>query len=176
MTDAFVQVAVERVLNSVPLGVLIGGFASILLRVAGKQNSGTRFAVWFSALGAVVSLPFVPSLSGRGGVGEAVVSEFVLPGQWAVVLFTVWALIALLAVSRIAVGLGKLRLLRKSAVPLTGNELGAVLRDLDEKVKSGRNVMVCQSSAVNVPTAIGFFRPVAEPCRSGPYATFQWKS
>ena len=50
MTQAIAQMSVERILNALPEGLLIAFFAWALLRVLRKQNSGTRFAVWFLAL------------------------------------------------------------------------------------------------------------------------------
>ena len=49
------QISVERILNPLPEGFLIAFFAWALLRVLRRQNSGTRFAVWFLALLAVAA-------------------------------------------------------------------------------------------------------------------------
>ena len=46
-------------IHSLPEGVLIALFAWAVLRVLPKQNSRTRFAVWFVALIAVVGLACV---------------------------------------------------------------------------------------------------------------------
>ena len=65
MMMSFQQLAplvAERVLNAIPGGLLIAAAAWVLLRVVGRQNSGTRFAVWFCALFAVVGLPFMASV------------------------------------------------------------------------------------------------------------------
>ena len=51
------QISIERILNALPEGLLIAFFAWALLRVLRKQNSGTRFAVWFPALLTVAALP-----------------------------------------------------------------------------------------------------------------------
>ena len=58
------QISVERILNALPEGFLIALFAWALLRVLRRQNSGTRFAVWFLALLTVAALPLL------GGFGE----------------------------------------------------------------------------------------------------------
>ena len=58
------QISVERILNALPEGFLIALFAWALLRVLRRQNSGTRFAVWFLALLTVAALPVL------GGIGE----------------------------------------------------------------------------------------------------------
>src|ERR1700744_2519387 len=108
------KVLVERVLNSLPEGLLVALFAWLLLRLIGRQNAGTRFAVWFMALLAVVGLFFstsfgikhmlpllaLPLLAGSHGN-----SQIVVPASWAVVIFAVWAVAAGVALARVAAGL-----------------------------------------------------------------------
>src|SRR6267142_1524598 len=106
--------AAERVLNAIPGGLLIAAVAWVLLRVVGRQNSGTRFAVWFCALFAVAGLPFMASVSKAAPVTQAVRSEVVLPGFWGVGIFAVWIFVAALATLRIVVGLWRLHRLRGS--------------------------------------------------------------
>jgi beta-lactamase regulating signal transducer with metallopeptidase domain len=152
--------AAERVVNAIPGGLLIAAVAWVLLLVVGRQNSGTRFAVWFCALLAVAGLPFISSVSKAAPVTHAVRSEIVLPGFWAVGIFAVWILIAALATMRIVVGLWKLRRMRSTSLPLTTSSFPPAIQLVVAQFKSGRRVTVCRSSAVTVPTAIGFFRPV----------------
>jgi beta-lactamase regulating signal transducer with metallopeptidase domain len=162
MTTAFTQlatIAAERVLNAIPGGLLLAALAWLLLRVVGRQNSGTRFAVWFCALFAVASLPFLPPVTKAAAVTQAVRSEFVLPGFWAVGIFAVWMLIAILATIRMAVGLWKLRKLRNSSIPLQLSSLASAVREIVAQFQNTRPVAVCSSSLVTVPTAIGFFKP-----------------
>ena len=171
--------AAERVINAMPGGLLIAMLAWVLLRIVGRQNSGTRFVVWFCALFAVAGLPFI-ELAGKVAPGtHAVRSEIVLPGIWAVGIFAVWMLIVALATLRIAVGLWKLRRLRRGAVPLETSDFSrttttpviqtlsiqtpvfqhAGIQEVVAQFQSTRRVEVRRSSAVSVPTAIGFFRP-----------------
>jgi len=163
MMMSFLQLAslaAERVLNAIPGGLLIAAVAWVLLRVVGRQNSGTRFAVWFCALFAVAGLPFMALVSKAGAVTQPVRSEIVLPGFWAIGIFAFWILIASLATLRIAVGLWKLRRLRSGAVPLAISSLPRAIQEVVAQFQSRRRVQVCISSAVTVPTAVGFFRPV----------------
>ena len=146
------QISVERILNALPEGFLIALFAWALLRVLRRQNSGTRFAVWFLALLAVAALPvlggigegrarmvagmssFVPSgiLSGMasanswGGLRPAIT----IPGRWALFVFLVWALGASVAMMRLAAGLWRLRRLRRSCTPII-----VIAADLDPAVR-----------------------------------------
>jgi len=57
--ELFAQAAVARILNSLPEGIALVVLAWAVLRVLPRQNSRTRFAVWFLALVAVISLPFI---------------------------------------------------------------------------------------------------------------------
>jgi beta-lactamase regulating signal transducer with metallopeptidase domain len=154
------SLAAERVLNAIPGGLLIAGCAWLLLRVVGRQNSGTRFAVWFCALLAVAGLPSIPPASTGAAVAQAVRPEIVLPGFWAVAIVLAWMLTATLATTRIMAGLWGLRRLRGGAVPLAETSLPPAIGEVVPELQRTRRVLVCRSSAVKVPTAIGFFRPL----------------
>ena len=62
------QIFADRMLNSILGGTVVAAFAWVLLRALARQNSGTRFAVWFSTMVAVAVLPFVGNI-GFGGAG-----------------------------------------------------------------------------------------------------------
>src|SRR5436853_2811958 len=124
------QIGAERVLNAIPGGLLIAAFACLLIRIAGKQNSGTRFAVWFSALLEVAALPFMPVLAQSGMMKQAVRPEIVLPAAWGLAIFSVWILTAGAALIRIVAGLWKLSGLRRSSVVMTPSDFHPALRDL----------------------------------------------
>ena len=130
------QISVERVLNALPEGILIACFAWALLRVLPRQNSGTRFAVWFMALLAVAALP-VLGLFGeaRASVSPGMLSSWgsarpviAIPGQWALLVLWVWALGAGAALLRLAAGLWYLRQLRRSCTPIAAADLDPAVR------------------------------------------------
>ena len=73
------QLSAERMLNGMLEGIAIGVFAWILLRVTGRRNSSTRFAVWFSALIAIAALPVLSAVSSHAATGSAIT----VPGSWA---------------------------------------------------------------------------------------------
>src|SRR5271155_3082426 len=154
------QVVAERALNSIAGGLLIAVFAWLVLRIVGRQNSGTRFAVWFSALIAIAALPFVPGPSHTGGMAHAMRAEIVLPGFWAVAVFALWIVFAALAATRLAAGLWNVRRLRGSGIAIQSSKLHPALCEILEQCRAIRPVTVCSSSMVSVPTAIGFLKPV----------------
>src|SRR5512142_563333 len=153
-----IQLIAERVLNSIPEGLLIAVFAWLLLRIVGRQNSGTRFAVWFAALVAIAAVPLAPALRVGGSVARAVHAEVLLPGSWALGIFAAWALIAFFAATRLVWGLWRLRSLRRDAQPMT--DVDPLLLETIEQCRAIREVAICSSREVRVPTAVGFFKPV----------------
>jgi beta-lactamase regulating signal transducer with metallopeptidase domain len=171
------QISVERILNALPEGFLIALFAWALLRVLRRQNSGTRFAVWFLALLTVAALPVL------GGFGEgrapmaAGVSSFMssamsgrslrpaitIPGRWALFVFLAWALGAGAAMVRLAAGLWRLRQLRRSCTPIVAADLDPVVRKTVDAIGASRSVAsksitIATSECVRVPAAIGFWK------------------
>jgi beta-lactamase regulating signal transducer with metallopeptidase domain len=154
------QLVAERALNSILGGLLIAAFAWLVLRVVGRQNSGTRFAVWFSALIAIAGLPFVPGFGPARSVPHVMRAEITLPGVWAIAICAVWIFFAALAATRVFFGFRNLRRLRKTAVALAPSSLHPALRGILAECEAIRPVTVCSSTNVKVPAAIGFFKPV----------------
>jgi len=179
------QISVERILNALPEGFLIAIFAWVLLRVLRRQNSGTRFAVWFLALLTVAALPVL------GGIGEgrgplAGMSSFMssgmasanswgslrpaimIPGRWALFVFVAWALGACVAIMRLVVGLWRLRRLRRSCTPIVVADLDPALRKTVDAIGASgpvgsglftsRPITIATSECVRVPAAIGFWK------------------
>jgi beta-lactamase regulating signal transducer with metallopeptidase domain len=153
------QLSSERMLNCATEGIGIALLAWMLLRGLGRQNSGTRFAVWFSALLGIAALPlFGPFASNGAEVVKR--SEITMPASWALYLFTGWLLMAAAGLVRIGVGFWRLRQLRKSCVRIDAAALDPLLRKALEEFDSPRSVAVCVSERLRVPTAIGFMRPL----------------
>ena len=73
--QSFAQISAARMLNCTAEGIGIALLAWILLRVLGRQNSGTRFAVWFSALVGIAALPATRPFRSRGGRGGGTVRD-----------------------------------------------------------------------------------------------------
>jgi Zn-dependent protease with chaperone function len=162
--QALAQVFAERVLNTAVPGMVLAGMVWILLRIAGRQNSGTRFAIWFSTLLAVVALPFLSGLGFGGAHTLAFPSakqhrEIILSSSWAYYLFAAWGAGAGLSLLGLSGGLWRVRQIRRRCVevdlPTLDAEIGGILRGF----KSRRTLKLCASSDVASPAAIGFFQP-----------------
>ncbi len=159
---AIAQYSALRMVDSLAEGTVIALFAALLLRLARRQNAGTRFAIWFSALIAIAMLPVMSgTLSSRFGLSAAHMSRpaITLPDSWSVYLFAAWAVIAgwfLLGVVR---ALWHLYVLRKSSTPVDPSSLDPILQDTIRRTGMKRRVIVCTSAKVRVPTAIGLMKP-----------------
>jgi beta-lactamase regulating signal transducer with metallopeptidase domain len=157
------QISVERILNALPEGFLVALFAWALLRVLRRQNSGTRFAVWFLALLTVAALPmfgiFGPgraaptSPAGWGSVHPAIT----IPSRWALFAFIAWALGMCLAMLRLAVGLWRLRQLRRSCTAIAAADFDPGVRKMADVIRASGTVAIASSECVRVPAAIGLF-------------------
>ena len=165
--QAIAQIAIGHILNSLPEGLLIALFAGAMLRLLPRQNSGTRFAVWFVALLAVAALPFVGlHLMGSvaGGPALPAVSGgapmITLPGPWGLLLFLAWVLAASTALLRLSIGLWRLRGVRRSCVAIDPAELGPSIQKTVADCFSSRSITLATSEKVSVPAAIGFFKPM----------------
>jgi len=150
------QLWAERLLNSVPEGVALALLAWVFLKLVPRQNSGTRFAVWFSALLTIAALPLVRSLH-AAAFAAGVHHEIMISGSWAPYIFAAWAFIASVALLRVATGFLSLRAMRRKCLPLAQTELDPTLLPL---LRETRNAVVCTSDSVHTPTAIGFFHPM----------------
>lgn len=160
--QAVAEASTAGILACVADGVVISFAAWILLRVLGRQNSGTRFAVWFSALLAIALLPLTGHFQNQVAAGShagSMHSLITISSSWALAIFTLWAGLAAVALLRVALGFIKLRQLRKNCTIIDANSLDPSLRDALRKPNSGRPVEICVSDMLSVPTAIGFFKP-----------------
>lgn len=144
-------------------GTLIAIFAGLVLSVARRQDSGTRFAVWFAALMAIGTLPFLGEAWWTRGQNIAAValsrSAITLPGSWAMYVFGAWGVIAGCSLIRVGVGLWHLRVVRRSLVAIDPAGLDSRLRETLKHKRGARVVSLCVSEHVQVPTAIGLIKP-----------------
>jgi len=157
---AIAQMSAERMLNCLVEGTAIALFAGVLLRLAGRRNSGTRFAVWFCALLAIAVSPLVEiSRGGTAGVVSPASAAITMPRSWALYLFGAWAMIAAVELVRVAAGLWHLRTIRRRCTVVELQNLDATLRHTLEQFSAHRAVAIATSDKLRVPTAIGFLKP-----------------
>ncbi len=148
-----------RILNCAADGMVIAVLAWLVLRTAGRRNSGTRFAVWFAALVGIATLLFL----GRwvpNGVAVAPRSAITMPASWALYICGAWSMIALAGLFRVGLGFWHLQRLRKNCLPVDRGTLDPVLQETLKEFGSTRPVQVSVSDKLRVPTAIGFMKPL----------------
>ena len=160
--QSLAQLFTGSLLNTVAEGVVLGGLVWVLLRLIGRQNSGTRFATWFSALLAIAALPFL-SGSGFASHSRAVAPAnlhggVTLASSWAFCLFAGWSLGAGLLLLRLSVGLWRVRQIRSKCSEVDLADLDPAIAGILRDFGSRRRVKLCVSGDLAVPTAIGFFR------------------
>ncbi|HKR28370.1 MAG TPA: M56 family metallopeptidase, partial [Acidobacteriaceae bacterium] len=155
----FAQILVERVLNSLPEGLLLAGCAWLLLRLLGKQNAGTRFAVWLVTLVGVAGLPLLSAFE-VGGQRLSVAShaEVTVSAFWAVLFAGFWILIALVALARLAAGLWQVRAISAKCTAFEVEKLDPALQEVFAE-PGKRRVRLLISESARVPAAIGFRKP-----------------
>src|SRR4051794_8583552 len=110
-----IPIAVERTIDSLVGGLLLAGGAWTWLRVARRQNSASRFIFLFILLVGIAVLPIAGVCWLRSGEGSlAGHSLITLPNHAAEYIFGIWALIAAVALARIATACVQLARLRRS--------------------------------------------------------------
>ena len=163
--QALAQLFAEAMLNSIVQGSAIALFGWVLLRLRGRQNSSTRFAVWFSALIAIAALPFFAhgnthrTADHLSPLALAQRSAIWLPGGWALDIFLLWAVIATAGLVRIGFGFWRLGKLRRSCRTISISSLDSLLQNTLNEFRSLRRLTICASHQVRVPTVVGFLRP-----------------
>jgi bla regulator protein blaR1 len=151
----------EGLLYSAIAGTLLASAVWLLLRLFPRRNSRTSFAVWFSTLLATALLPLARLLSnssnGANSAGEHALVT--VSTAWAWYVFLAWAGVAAIGLARVALATVQLRRMRLEAAALDLKTLDAELRALMEDFQRYRKVSVLVSSRLEVPTAIGFYKP-----------------
>ena len=157
--ELLAQISAERILNCAAEGVVIALLAGLLLRVMGSRNSGTRFAVWFAALLGIAALPLLGHWA-AGGAELAKRAEFNMPASWALYIFAAWLLLAVAGLFRVGLGFWHIHRLRKACVPVETATLDPVLQNTLAQFSPHQAVKLCISDHMQVPTAIGFAKPL----------------
>ena len=151
-----------RSLDSLVVGAGVWLFASVMLRMVPRQNAASRFAVWFSALLAIATIPM---FSGIWSPAAGLVSSsreqaaIMVDGRWAMYVLAAWAVVSGLFLFQVARSLWQLHALRRSCLAFDPATLGPLLEETLRKHGEHRRVRLCRSNQVRVPAAIGLWRP-----------------
>ena len=146
------------VLQSLAEGSLVALLAAVVL-ARPRYNARTRFTVWFSSLIAIAVVPVIRGdwpWNSKAASGQAAVT---LPDSWAVYFFGAWAVIAAWFLLGLGRSLLHLRSIRKSCVEIDPATLDPSLRQTLLRHRGGREIALCKSPKVRVPTALGLIKP-----------------
>jgi beta-lactamase regulating signal transducer with metallopeptidase domain len=155
-----------RLITGVAVGVLLAMLAAIVLRVC--RNSSTKFAISFLTLVAVAAFPLAACFVGGHASNLYPTPHISVSGRWAFSIFVIWIVGAAIGLCRIALGLLRVRTIRRRCIELDPNSISAsspadnadfVLRSALAEYGGSRRVSLCVSEDMTVPTAAGFFRP-----------------
>jgi len=157
MANWIAAAALGPLLNGLVIGTGLAVAVWLLLRLAPRVNSTTRYAIWSATLVAVVWLPALmleaPSAAGQGtaGAGGALITV-PAPGEWVLWILAAWAIVSFALLTRLAWAYASMRRLKRRAQPL----------ELDPSLYAsvGRRVRVCATPEIGVPMAAGLFNPV----------------
>jgi beta-lactamase regulating signal transducer with metallopeptidase domain len=137
-------------------GSAIAIFGWLVLRAFPRLSASARFGLWLATLLAVglTSLTF----RSQTQASSTAHSGLTMPSAWAVYVVIVWAVIATIALGRVLLGLFQLRALRKTCIRVDHENFSKAVREA--LARSGRkNLVLCTSDRIQVPTAIGFLKP-----------------
>jgi beta-lactamase regulating signal transducer with metallopeptidase domain len=159
--NTMAEIFALRLLDSLIEGGVICLCAALILRVVPRQNAASRFAVWFSALVAVAFLPWVNGGWLRTGVANAASGHaaIALPKSWAIYFLAGWGIFALWFFLRLGRAIWHLNALRTSSIPVDTSELDPVLQRTLQHHGGRRQIALCTSEEVRVPTAVGLVKP-----------------
>jgi beta-lactamase regulating signal transducer with metallopeptidase domain len=156
------RVFAARVLNSLPEGILITAFVWLMLRLLPRQNSRTRFAVWFLALIAVAAVPFTGNFAITQlphVVTEADRPFFTISTNWAFVILLTWAVVAFTAVLRLIIGIVRVHRLLRACIAINPSDLTPATAKVIAEFSDSHPAVLATSDRINVPAAIGFIKP-----------------
>jgi beta-lactamase regulating signal transducer with metallopeptidase domain len=152
--------ASERLLYSAIGGTLLAVLVWFLLQLFPRRDSRTNFAVWFSTLLATAILPLMSLHTDAKSTGSgATHALFTVSTSWAWYAFVLWSVIAGVGLARVVLATIQVRKLRSAAVAADMESLPPDLRAIVDEARESRPVALLVSRQMEVPTAIGFYKP-----------------
>jgi beta-lactamase regulating signal transducer with metallopeptidase domain len=152
--------ASERLLYSAIGGTLLAVLVWLLLQLFPRRDSRTNFAVWFSTLLATAIFPLVSLHADAKSTGSgATHALFTISSSWAWYAFILWAVVALAGLARVVLATIQVRKLRSAAVAVDVESLPSEVRATVDEARVSRPIALLMSRQMEVPTAIGFYKP-----------------
>lgn len=146
-TNIVAAVTVSTALNSIWLGILLAGLASVMVRLVPRSNAATRHAIWFTALLLVIVTPvllLIPRPTTASALASPAVASAPLTvpvtAQWPVYAMLAWLAIAAILLARVAWSIAYIHGLKQRAT----------------SIGQRGSIRVLASSEARVPMAAGF--------------------
>lgn len=166
--DMLARFAATGLVNSLVLGTAIAATAWVFLRLSGKQESRTRFVVWFSALLLAAILPWIGAAASKPAseLGHSPGVGITLPVWWVSAIFWLWAAGAGVALLRVGFAFWQLLRLRRRSRPLAPGAIHGGAGPEPQHARFPRDRVVVRaaevwlSDDVRIPTALGLFKPL----------------
>src|ERR1017187_6654987 len=142
--QAIAEASVTGILISIAGGIPIALFVWAGLGMR-RQSSGTRFAVWYTVLLMISLLPLFQHmqtgafLSTGGAPAHSLIS---ISSSWAVGIFAVWGVLASIGLFRVAVGVMRLRKLRRNCTRVDAAGLDPILQKTLQELRSSRGLQI----------------------------------
>src|SRR5262249_4905419 len=100
------------------------------------------------------------AISIRGAANAETAGAVVtISSSWAVGIFLAWAFVALIGLARVGLALWQVWRLKSRSAALDGSELGPEIEILLRDFRRTLRVKLLVAKGLEVPTAVGFFRP-----------------
>src|SRR5690349_20073949 len=116
--QALAETFTGHILNSLLEGGLLLLAVWLLLGIAGRPNSKTRFTIWFLALIAIALLPLAFGVEHSAALLSRGSAAFTLSAGWAFCFLVVWCLGVTIGSMRLVAGILAMRRLRKRSEPI----------------------------------------------------------
>lgn len=162
MTQALHAVAqwvATGMVDSLVWGTVFAAISALGLRIA-RQSAGTRFVAWFATLLSIGMLPLISGRWSASSSGAASRSMVTVPERWAFWMLATWVVLAAWFLLSVGRSLWQLHLLRKNCIPLDLAELDPLLQETLLRQAASRDVALCTSHKIRVPSVVGLFKPV----------------
>lgn len=141
-------------------GAVLAALVAVGLRLIAAKSSRTVFAIWFSALLASAIVPFLAlNPTKHASASAAHPALITLPLSVATWVLAVWTVLAMVGLLRVVAGVSQIRNLRQGSRRLDLEQLGPELAVIAEQFMTKRKASILVSERVQVPTAVGFFKP-----------------
>ncbi len=148
-----------RLVFSLVAGTIFAALVTLVLRLGAGRNSRTRFVVWFSALSATALLPFVLVRWPQAVSSRLEQDAVTVPASAVTYLLIAWMAIAFVGLIRVLAGVWQLRQARLKCEELPTGSLPGEVQQRVEEFRTERKLDLLVSEQMQMPAAIGFFRP-----------------